>query len=121
MYWVKNKTALVLGLGFRPNVKEDAVSITYLLSEELANAGFTVSVHDVEFSADEIRSKGFNAGEIYSGNTEVVFLATMHKEYYGLDFEKLSGSGVRIFVDGRNSVDRNKVTAAGITYIGIGR
>lgn len=119
---VKNKKALILGLSFRPNVKEDAVSITYLLHDVLIKSGFEVQVHDTEFSAEEIMKKGFKAAEgLYSYAAEVVFVATMHKEYDELDFEKLFKKGVRYLVDGRNNIDRNKVSAAGIEYHGIGR
>ena len=36
---VKSKKALILGLSFRPNVKEDAVSTTYLLNDVLIKIG----------------------------------------------------------------------------------
>ncbi|HKO82583.1 MAG TPA: nucleotide sugar dehydrogenase, partial [Chitinophagaceae bacterium] len=118
---VKNKKALLLGLSFRSNVKEDALSTTYLLNGVLLKAGFEVRVHDVEFSANEIKEKGFNAAEeIYGNDCEVVFLVTMHKEYNPIDFERLANDGVKFFVDGRNKMDRQKIEKAGIQYIGIG-
>ena len=118
---VKNKTALILGLSFRPNVKEDALSTAYLLHEELLKSGFEVQVHDVEFSGDELREKGFKAAEdIYNTDSEVAFLVTMHKEYHQVDFEKLSSSGIKYFVDGRNNIHKDIVENAGIHYIGIG-
>ena len=119
---VKNKKALLLGLSFRPNVKEDSLSVTYRLNESLVNCGFEVTVHDVEYSPEEIMAKGFTAAtDIYDSSAEVIFLVTMHKEYYHLEFEKLSRQGTRFFVDGRNSVNRNEVEKAGIGYFGIGR
>jgi nucleotide sugar dehydrogenase len=118
---VKSKKALILGLSFRPNVKEDAVSITYLLHDVLIKSGFEVKVHDVEFSDKEIESKGFAASGIYESNAEVVFVVTMHKEYFQLDFTKLYSSGVKYLVDGRNNIDKEKVKDAGIQYFGIGR
>jgi len=119
---VANKKALLLGLSFRPNVKEDALSTTYLLNEVLINSGFEVLVHDVEFSEEEIKEKGFSTvADIYEGDAEVIFLVTMHQEYYHLDFKRLSVKGVKYFIDGRNNIDREKVEAAGIEYLGIGR
>ncbi len=119
---VRNKKALLLGLSFRPNVKEDALSTTYLLRDVLVSSGFQVLVHDVEFAEEEIKEKGFKAAaDIYQGDSEVVFLVTMHKEYHQLDFKRLSEKGVKYFIDGRNNIDRNKVESAGIEYLGIGR
>lgn len=119
---LRNKKALLLGLSFRPNVKEDALSTTYLLGEVLIRSGFEVLVHDVEFSNEEIKAKGLNpVDDIYNSDAEVVFLVTMHKEYHQIDFDKLAVKGVRYFIDGRNNIDRNKAEAAGIEYLGIGR
>ena len=116
------KKALVLGLSFRPNVKEDSLSTTYLLNDVLVQTGFEVFVHDVEFSEEEIKAKGFNAvANIYEENAEVAFLVTMHKEYGDIDFDRLARTGIKYFVDGRNSIDRNKAELAGINYVGIGR
>jgi UDP-N-acetyl-D-mannosaminuronate dehydrogenase len=118
---VKTKKALLLGLCFRPNVKEDALSTTYLLHDVLLKSGFEVLVHDVEFSENEIKEKGLSAAtSIYDNDVEVVFLVTMHKEYQQLDFDRLARNGVRFFVDGRNNTDKTKVENAGIEYMGIG-
>ncbi len=117
----QNKKALILGLGFRPNVKEDALSTTYLLHDALLSDGFEVWVHDTEFSSEEIKAKGLSpAIGIYGNNAEVVFLVTMHKEYGEINFERLSKSGTKFFVDGRNAIDKQKVEDAGILYFGIG-
>jgi nucleotide sugar dehydrogenase len=119
---VQERKALVLGLSFRPNVKEDALSTAYLVRDVLLRSGFQVGLHDVEFSTAEISSRQFNpVADIYESGAEVIFLVTMHKEYYGLDFKRLYASGARFFVDGRNLVDRSEVERAGICYHGIGR
>jgi len=119
---LKKKEALLLGLSFRPNVKEDSMSVTYRLNETLLKHGFHVTVHDVEYSTEEIMEKGFNAvSDIYESKAEVVFLVTMHKEYFQLDFERLAKNGVRFFIDGRNSISRGDVEKSGIKYTGIGR
>jgi len=122
MQAVKQKKALVLGLSFRPNVKEDTFSTTYLLQEALNREGFETLVHDTEFSDEELRKKGFSpAADIYSSGAEAVLLVTTHKQYRDIDFGKLAAAGVKVFVDGRNSFDRQQVEAAGLQYIGIGK
>ena len=118
---VKKRRALLLGLCFRPNVKEDTLSTTYLLHDALLKSGFEVLVHDVEFSQDELIAKGLKAAaSVYDNNIEVAFLVTMHKEYDQLDFARLARNGLKFFVDGRNNIDRTKVENAGIEYTGIG-
>ena len=56
--------ALILGLGFRPQVKEDAFSPAYPLAAELAHRGAEVQLHDPLYSPDEIRQRGFKPGSL---------------------------------------------------------
>lgn len=120
--YVNKKSALVLGLSFRPNIKEDTFSTTYLVNDALKSGGYDVKVHDTEFSEGELTRKGFQpAGDIYETQCEAVFLVTMHKQYATIDFGKLAKAGVKVVVDGRNQLAKSKVEAAGIRYIGIGR
>jgi nucleotide sugar dehydrogenase len=119
---VQKKSAMILGLSFRPNIKEDTFSTTYLLHDALIKEGFETTVHDTEFSGAELERKGFKVtSDIYASGAEVIFVVTMHKQYATIDFEKLAASGVRIVVDGRNNLDQAKVEKAGIRYMGIGR
>lgn len=118
---VQKKNALILGLSFRPNVREDSLSTAYVLHEALVREGFTVKVHDTEFTPGEIQERGLiPATDIYATGSEVVFLVTMHREYHQIDAQKLSDAGVRYFVDGRNNMDKSKMIRAGIIYQGIG-
>ncbi len=119
---VTNKTALILGLSFRPNIKEDTFSTSYLLRDALLKNNFEVCLHDTEFSAAEIEKKGFKpAADLYTTASEAVFLVTMHKEYKHLDFAAMHASGVRVIIDGRNQLNKQEVEQAGIRYLGIGR
>jgi len=119
---VQKKSALILGLSFRPNIKEDTFSTSYLLRDALKKNNFEVQLHDTEFSKEELEKKGFAAVEdVYASNAEVVFLVTMHREYASIDFLKMHASGVRVLIDGRNQFNKQHVEQAGIRYIGIGR
>jgi nucleotide sugar dehydrogenase len=117
----EKKTALILGLSFRPNVKEDANSVGASLYALLQQQGYDVRIHDTEFGEQEIEAKGMRFEELYDTTAEVVFLVTMHREYSAIDFSRLAANGVRYIVDGRNTLSREKIDAAGIAYFGIGR
>ena len=118
----RNKKALILGLAFRPNVKEDAMSTTYLLSRELNKQGYEVFVHDTEFSDAEITARGLTpVTGIYHTDASIVFLVTMHHQYRDIDFRRLAQSGVEVVVDGRNAFDAGKIKEAGMRYAGIGK
>ncbi len=119
---VKNKSALLLGLGFRPNIKEDTLSVTYLLQELLLKDDYLVRVHDTEFTQEEMIERKLNpVTDIYTSGAEVVFLLTLHEQYASINFQKLAASGVRYFVDGRNAFPKEVVASSGINYLGIGK
>ena len=119
---IEQKKALILGLGFRPDVKEDSFSTTYLLHKTLREKDYKIFLHDPYFSTKEIKAKKFiPANDIYSTNAKVVFLVTNHSIYKNINWIKLKKSGCRYFVDGRNSFDKKIVELAGIKYVGIGR
>jgi UDP-N-acetyl-D-mannosaminuronate dehydrogenase len=118
---LSEKKALILGLSFRPEVKEDANSTGAALYRILTDEGFDVFMHDAVYTEAEISDKGFRYAAPGDAKVELVFLVTMHKQYHQLDFEKLSLNGVRHIVDGRNALPQDKIKAAGINYIGIGK
>lgn len=119
---VARKKALILGLSFRPNIKEDTFSTSYLLRDALQKDGYDIVLHDTEFTPAELEKKGFNAASsVYENDAEAVFVVTMHQEYKQLDFSKLHAAGVRVLVDGRNQLNKQAIEQAGIHYIGIGR
>ncbi len=115
------KTVLILGLGFRPNVKEDACSPAYQLNQILIHKGIQALIHDPLYTEDELKSKGWaSVPNLYSTAVDAVFLVTMHDQFVDLDFSKLAELGCKIIVDGRNVFDQKKVVDSGIAYRGMG-
>lgn len=111
-------TVTILGLGFRPGIKEHLYSPAFLLQPALRSRGARVVLHDPLYSDEEIRAHGFEPGPI-EGAT-VLVLNTAHNEYSSLQFADLAGAGLRLVADGRNYWSRVDVEAAGPTYLGVG-
>jgi nucleotide sugar dehydrogenase len=119
---LRDQEVLLLGLGFRPEVKEDAFSTTYLLHSELLRRDARPLVHDTMFSADEIGARGFTPAVLDAHQLPpVVVLVTAHTDYMKLTFDDLAARGVKVVVDGRNVWDGAQARDAGLVYIGIGR
>jgi nucleotide sugar dehydrogenase len=117
---LRGATVLVLGLAYRPNVKEAANSSALLLAKALREGGARVLVHDPLFSAEEIRSFGLEpAASLPPERIDALVVQAWHDAYRDLDLR--SFSGCRAVLDGRNALDRKTVEAAGMRYIGIGR
>ncbi len=115
-----DKKVLILGLAYRPNVKEAAHSSTLLLADELKGAGANVLVHDPLFTPEEIESLGLRAASLEPPpDVDVILIQSYHAAYRNLDFGRFSGCNV--IVDGRNVLAREEIEAKGIKYLGIGR
>jgi nucleotide sugar dehydrogenase len=119
---LRDKRVLILGLGFRPRVKEHIYSTAFLLRDGLVELGAHVMLDDPLYSPDEIRSHGFVPGSWQDDPPPaVVVLNTAHPEYVQLDFSELARRGVRLLVDGRRAWSPDAVRTAGLTYIGVGQ
>lgn len=116
------KRVLILGLAFRPSVKEHILSPAFLLHSELAALGATVSLHDPLYEAQELRAHGFEPGDLGGRQApDVIILNTAHPEYAALDVAQLASRGLKVMVDGRRLWGADKIESLGVKYIGIGQ
>ena len=119
---LQGRSALILGLGFRPQVKEHTCSTSFLIGAELRKRGANVFLNDPLYTDQEIRGQGFDPLPLTVGELPpVVILSTAHTAFAGLDFRDLARRGVRVIVDGRALWLPQNVSDAGILYLGVGR
>ena len=119
---LNGRRVLILGLGFRPEVKEHAYSTAFRLHAELRRREAEVYLDDPLYEASEIRAHGFTPGRLDNRPApEVVILNTAHQAYRALDFADLAQRGTRVIVDGRNSWSADRVRTAGLLYFGVGQ
>lgn len=116
---LSGKKVLILGLSFRPQVKAAAYSPAFTLIDEVRQRGGHVRINDPLYSDHELREYGLEPGEL--PGHEIIVLNTSHEEFASLDFETLAKEGLKAVVDGRNLWDGERVRAAGIRYIGVGK
>ena len=114
------KTVLILGLSYRPDVKEAAFSSAFLLEKELSAKGARVIVHDPLFSPDEVRALALEPAEPFPpSHVDAVIVQALHSAYRDVDFRAFNGC--QVVLDGRDALSREKIEALGIRYVGIGR
>jgi len=119
---LKGHRVLILGLGFRPQVKEHICSPAFELREELFRRGAQVYLHDPLYSDQEIGAHGFVPGSFSDSTVAAIFiLNTAHETYQRMDFAALAARGLKAVVDGRNLWTPDHVRQAGLLYLGIGR
>jgi nucleotide sugar dehydrogenase len=131
---LRGKRALILGLGFRPQVKEDACSPAYTLAAELEKRGAQPELHDPLYTPEELRKRGFTpaafavkgAGwktltEVAAPAPDLLILNTAHAAYAELDFKRLAALGLKAVLDGRNFWNPETVRAVGLFCLAIGK
>lgn len=117
-----NKKLLLLGLAFRPFVKEDIFSPAYLIYNAASKRNAQTLLNDPLYTREEIEAKGFQYSEIYATETiDAVIIITGHDIYKTIDWGKMRGElGVKLVFDGRYIIPRKDVEEAGLKYMGIG-
>ncbi len=117
---LKGKTVLILGLSYRPGVKETAFSSAFLLANELTARGARVLVHDPLFTVDEVRARALEPSEPFPpAHADAIIVQAFHEAYRELDFRAFPGC--QAVLDGRDALSREKVEAMGMRYLGVGR
>jgi nucleotide sugar dehydrogenase len=116
-----NRGVVVLGVAFRPGVREHTFSPAFQLNSELEKRGAVVQFHDPLYTPGEIASLGLPpCADIVDARPEVLILNTAHSHYRQLDLTRLADDGLRIVLDGRRFFDADEVETRGIAYIGVG-
>jgi nucleotide sugar dehydrogenase len=120
---LRGRQVMILGLGFRPGVKEHLCSPAFLLRDVLAARGAKTTLADPLYTADEIRKHGFEPATLDANGPapEAVVLNTVHPEFRSPDFAGLRRRGLRAVLDGRNAWSAEAIVSAGLVYVGIGR
>jgi nucleotide sugar dehydrogenase len=111
---------LVLGLAYRGDVREDFFSSALLLREALVAAGATVHGHDPYYDDEHLLQRGFVPYHLDAPvPVRGAILQAAHAAYRDLDPATIPG--LEVLLDGRNVLDRARVEAAGVRYVGVGR
>ncbi|MEA2153959.1 MAG: UDPglucose 6-dehydrogenase [Solirubrobacteraceae bacterium] len=120
------RTICLLGLAFKPNTDDMREASSLVLSARLQADGAHIRVYD-PVSEDEAREliRGVyfaeDALDAVAG-ADAVVLVTEWDEFLKLDWNEVAHRMAGTLVlDGRNALDAAAVTAAGLTYEGIGR
>ena len=120
-FQLRGQKILILGLGFRPQVKEHICSPAFLLKEEAEKRGAQAVLADALYSPEEIREHGFEPFDMVAAEwPRVVVLNTAHDVYRAPDFTAWRQRGVTHVLDGRNAWAPDVVRASGLVYLAPG-
>ncbi len=111
------RTIVGLGLAYRPGVREMESSPAFGVRDSVVARGATFLLADPLYTAAEMSEAGFTA---WDGATrpDAFVLITPHEQF---DESIVAAMGDVVVLDGRNAWSREKIEAAGATYLGFGR
>jgi nucleotide sugar dehydrogenase len=121
---IKGSKVAVLGIAYKPDVKDAQLSPVTVIARRLEEMGAIVAVYDPMYKGETV--EGFKVApsinEAVRGAACLV-LGTAHKEFKELDLQALSRLVLMpsAFVDARNAVDPDSAASAGFVYSGVGR
>jgi nucleotide sugar dehydrogenase len=118
---LNNKRVHILGVAFRPEVKEHAYSPAFSLVKALEMHGAIASVEDPLYSDDEIQRLGFVPATVGTGIIHAVILNTAHSAFKKQNFPYWRERGVTAVLDGRNFWSQEEVVQAGLLYLCVGK
>ena len=125
---LEGRTIAVLGLAFKPNTDDTRGSPALAVIRSLLARGASVHAHD-PIAIDAARAALDRPGvaffdDMYEtlAGADAMLLATEWNEFRTLDFARCAAAmrGDLVF-DGRNIFDPEKVRAANLRYVGVGR
>jgi nucleotide sugar dehydrogenase len=117
---LQDKRVHILGHAFRPQVAEDAMTLSYALRDALEKQGAKVTIEDPLFDGNSLKQRGLSPGSLNDLSIEAIILNTAHPEYATPDFSAWRRQGIRAIVDGRNHWSKAAALGAGLLYIGVG-
>jgi UDPglucose 6-dehydrogenase len=124
---LKGRTIGLLGLAFKPNTDDLREAPAIDIARKLVERGCKVKVHDpVALRRFEQEYEGLGAvccatPEEVADDADALVLVTEWQQYRELDWEAMAGRmRSRIILDGRNALDRARLTRFGFQYLGIG-
>lgn len=115
---LKNTRIAVFGVAYKKDVDDPRESPFYDLRDLLLKKGALLNVYDSWITSEN------TVGSIDEclANTKAVVIVTEHSDVIGrLSELDLSSVGIEVVIDGRNSLDGERIKAQGILYRGIGR
>ena len=120
---LSHSSILVLGVSYKPDVKDIQISPVEKIVEILKEKGTTIMLYDPYFKDSEVFGiKTLNNFESNLENCDGLIIATAHKDFQNIEPMFLKSQMKNpIVIDSNNIIDQHLAKSAGLIYRGIGR
>ncbi len=120
---ITNSNVLVLGISYKPDVKDIQITPAQIIIEKLKKLQTNVLIYDPYFKSTEVFGIQTESNLIEAlQKTDALIIVTPHKEFHDLDpiFLK-SNMKTLILIDSKCIIDQQASKNAGFIYRGLGR
>ena len=120
---IENKTILILGVSYKPNVKDIQITPAETIIEKLKIMNVNVKIFDPFFKSTTVFGikTEFDLNSSLE-NTDGMIIVTAHDEFKNIDLNVLKSKlRMPMVVDTRGIFDPEDAEKAGLTFKGLGR
>ena len=120
---LENSNVLILGISYKPDVKDIQITPAEVIIEELKNLKTNVIIYDPYFKSTNVFDIQTESNLIEAlQKSDALILVTAHKEFHNLDpiFLK-SKMKSAIVIDSKCIINQQSAKNAGLVYRGLGR
>ncbi|MFA5070027.1 MAG: nucleotide sugar dehydrogenase [Patescibacteria group bacterium] len=114
---VKGTKIGLLGVAYKANVADIRESPFFVIKKLLKPMEPILEIYDPYLKSYSTKE---SLDETLKGS-EAIIIITDHREFKEMDLKKLKKFGVKVVIDGKNCLDKEKILKMGIIYKGIGR
>ena len=119
---IQNSDVLILGISYKPDVKDIQLTPAKHIIEKLQKLGVNVHIYDPHFPSDQIF--GINVEEnidVIISKVDAAIIVTAHKEFKKMKTSIFNQMKSPILIDTRGIIDPTEAQQAKLIFRGLGR
>ena len=119
---IKDSTLLILGVSYKPDVKDIRLSPAEIIINKLKALGAKIKIYDPYYKNNQIFGIDVehNIQDILS-DVDASIIVTAHKEFQEINPKIFTKMKTPILIDSRGIIDISSANSAGLVFRGLGR
>ena len=119
---IKGSSILILGISYKPNVKDTQLSPAEMIINKLESLGVKIKIYDPYFKGNQVFGINVehNIDDVLS-KVDAAIIVTAHKEFQEINPKVFRKMKTPILIDSRGIIDTVSAKNVGLVFRGLGR
>ena len=119
---IKDCTILILGVSYKPDVKDLQLSPAEIIINKLNELGAKIKIYDPYYKTIEVFGINVesNIDDVLS-KVDAAIIVTAHKEFQKINLKMFAKMKTPILIDARGIIDFTSTNSSGLVFRGLGR